>query len=159
MCVTWLSSCCNCFLMPVQMVVFGAVATLRATSGHVLSLDFSDFSRHQGDDRDVPVNVQSHECRSSVLRWFNRVLMKESLPLDIVISVVSARTCVRASTWFELTVVLDLRCSVVLLFTSPRTSHLVVWLHNHWLRGRAHAPHSMFKWSPPYPSHSSLLTF
>ena len=65
----------------------------------------------------------SHDCPSSVLRWFKRLFMKRLLLFDIVISVVSARTCVRATMWFVLMVDLDLRCSVVLLFMSPRISH------------------------------------
>ena len=55
---------------------------------------FRDFSHQLGDDRDVPADVHSHECPSSVLRWFNKVFMRGSFPWEIVISVVSARTCV-----------------------------------------------------------------
>ena len=94
---------------------------------------FRDFSHQLGDDRDVPADVHSHECPSSVLRWFNRVFMKGWFPLKIVISVVSA-TYVRASMWFVL-IVLGLRCTVMLLFMSPRTSHLVAWPQNQWLPG------------------------
>ena len=69
--------------------------------------------------------------------------MKRSLLVDIVISVVSSRTCVRATMWFVLMVVFHLRCSVVLLFMSPRTSHRCVAPQSMAAR-RAHAPHSIF---------------
>ena len=62
---------------------------------HLLSQDvLGIFSLRLGDDRDVPANVHSLESPSSVLRWFNRVFVKGSLPLESVISVVFARTCV-----------------------------------------------------------------
>ena len=75
--VAGLSSDCNCFCGHVQTVVFGA--SCNAKGDHVPSAFtrcLGNFSLQLGDDRDEPGNVQSHECPSSVLRWFNRVFMK-----------------------------------------------------------------------------------